>query len=332
MKKIKILIFGLFVIYSIKVWAEDNNINDGFPKSKPIVKVFANYHFGLNEYSESNAFDITRAYLGYDIKMSEKYSFTTNLDIGNPDNGSNYSYTAYLKTAELKYHNDKLTIHAGLIGLKQFKEQEKNWGYRYIYKSFQDKYKFGTSADQGIMLEYEINDHLLVDATVRNGEGYKSKQTDNTYNGALGLTFKFGTGFKARGYYEYASKAESQSVISGFLGYTNDELLNFGVEYNYMQNHSFIKDENLKGLSVYATYFINDKYAAFGRYDKLSSNTLKGDQDAWNINNNGAAYIAGLQYKILDNIKIAANIQMWAPDKTDLENEMYMYINLEYKF
>lgn len=326
-----LILWTIFVLY-FRLNSMGQEANKEYPKAKPIVKVFANYHFGLNDYSTENAFDLTRAYLGYNIKMSEHFSFKTNIDIGKPTSDSKYDYVAYLKTAELKYHKNKITVHAGLIGLKQFKLQEENWGYRYIYKSFQDEHKYGPSADQGIMIEYQLADNLLVDATVRNGEGYKREQSDNTYNGALGLTYNIGDDFTIRGYYEYAAKAVSQSVYSGFARYQVKDQLNLGVEYNYMQNNSFIEDQNLNGYSAYITYILNDKYQLFGRYDNLKSNKLVDDLVEWNQAKDGEAIIAGLQYILEKNIKMSTNLQYWSSDESGSENKIFMYINLEYKF
>ncbi|NOQ23861.1 MAG: hypothetical protein GQ564_00735 [Bacteroidales bacterium] len=332
MKITKNLILGIFFVLCFRIISMGQEVSEEYPKAKPIVKVYANYHFGLNNYTTKNAFDLTRAYLGYNIKMSEHFSFKTNLDIGKPTSDSKYDYVAYLKTAELKYHKNKITVHAGLIGLKQFKLQEKNWGYRYIYKSFQDEHKYGPSADQGIMIEYQLADNLLIDATLRNGEGYKKKQSDNTYNGALGLTYNIGDNFTLRGYYEYAEKAVSQSVFSSYAGYHVKDLLNLGVEYNYMQNSSFIKDQNLMGYSAYMTYILNEKYQLFGRYDNVSSNKLADDLVEWNQAKDGEAIIAGLQYKLEKNIKISTNLQYWSSNEPGSENEIFMYVNLEYKF
>lgn len=331
MKRRGIIVLGLLCILNLSLIASENDIKDEYPKSKPIVKVFGNYHFGLNDYSKENAFEITRAYLGYGVNMSEHFSFKTNIDVGKPVSDSKYDYVAYLKTAELKYHKNNLNVSAGLIGLKQFKLQEKIWGHRYIYKSFQDEHKFGHSADFGIMAEYELMDGLFIDATIRNGEGYKKMQSDQTYNGAIGFTYHFWKNLILRGSYEYSEKTIGQSVYSTFLGYQLKDLLLTGIEYNYMQNKDYVDNQNLTGYSVYLTYIINDKFQLFGRYDNLKSNKINGAPDAWNISNDGEAIIGGLQYKLEKNIKISANLQNWYPDEASGDNEVYMFMSLEYK-
>jgi len=331
MKRLILLSIGMFFLMrSVGIANETDTINP-YPIYKPIVKVFANYHFGLNEYSTENAFQLTRAYLGYDVKISDNFSFKTNIDVGKPTSDSKYDYVAFLKTAALKYHKGNLQINAGLIGLKQFKLQEKIWGHRYIYKSFQDEHKFGSSADLGILLEYEIVDDLIIDATIRNGEGYKRLQSDQTFNGAVGLTYNVFKNLVLRGYYEHSEKSINQSVYSGFIGYHAKDLMHVGVEYNYIQNNSYVLNQDLTGYSAYMTFILNDKFQLFGRYDNLKSNKLKDEIVSWNESKDGEALIAGVQYKLEKNIKISTNLQYWKPNKDGLYNEVYAFLSLEYK-
>ena len=60
-----------------------------------------------------------------------------------------------------------------MIGNKQFKYQESIWGYRYMYKTFQDENKFGSSADLGVNGEIKVTENLKINLFVLNGEGYK---------------------------------------------------------------------------------------------------------------------------------------------------------------
>ena len=66
-----------------------------------------------------------------------------------------------------------------MIGTKNFKFMEKTWGRRYIDKSAQDKYKWASSADAGVSLDYKLSNKISLDAQVLNGEGYKKTQSAN---------------------------------------------------------------------------------------------------------------------------------------------------------
>ena len=70
----------------------------------------------------------------------------------------------------------------------------------------------------------------------------------------------------------------------------------------------------------------------FGRFDKLWSNTIAGDDYDWNLNKDGSAIIGGVQFKPHKKINIAANYQDWYPYAKNMENISYIYLNLQYKF
>lgn len=84
------------------------------------------------------------------------------------------------------YDYKQLKFEFGIIETAQFKEPESFWGKRYIFKSFQDEYKFGPSADIGFKALYKIG-KFNFDVGVFNGEGYSSLQNENTFKGALSL-------------------------------------------------------------------------------------------------------------------------------------------------
>ena len=116
MKLSEIFILLPLLLIMLTTYAQGDEFK---PVIKPIVKIFSNYHSGLNEFSNKNGFVINRAYLGFAAKLSENLSFKTNIDVGNPKNGSAYELTAYLKTAALKYKKNNFTANFGLIGLQR---------------------------------------------------------------------------------------------------------------------------------------------------------------------------------------------------------------------
>jgi hypothetical protein len=296
--------------------------------------VFSNFHYQLNTANES-AFEVQRAYMGYTYRLSSNYSINIKLDIGSPEQISSYDILkryAYFKNAELIYNHHKLTIHAGLIDLYQFKMQEKFWGHRYLYKSFQDQHKFGSSADIGASVSYIFNKIIKADFSVMNGEGYYQLQTDNNYKSALGISVTPLKNLIIRLYADYIEDDEMQTTWSAFVGYQFKDKTKIGVEYNYQSNSAFRKNHNLNGFSGYTSVNINKNIELFGRFDKLWSNTLSGAPYNWNISSDGSAIIAGIQYSPIKNIKIAANYQDWYPYPKNMENESYFYLNLEYKF
>jgi hypothetical protein len=304
---------------------------------KPIIKVFANYNSNLGGNESVEAFDalqIKRAYLGYKATLSENYSVKLVMDVGE----NSGLYRAYLKAASLNYKKGKIAYSVGMISTKQFKVQEKFWGYRYIRKSFQDQYKYGASADLGLSVDYRITKNILVDAIFVNGLGYKAVLPSGTYKGGLGLTLDFNS-LIFRAYYDIRAKSYAQEQnIATFIGYKFKDKFRIGAEYNYRISNKFNPDHDLFGYSVYATYIINKKFEIFARYDNSQSNvvqkTVIGPDvplTQWNIDRDGQTAMGGIQYKPIKRIKISANYRRVTSAVADIEGANWIFLNLEFK-
>ncbi len=327
------LVTVLLAILSTTLYSQEKEISFK-PTGQLYGKVFSNFHYQFSEEHES-AFAVERAYIGYEQLLSENFTINLKLDIGSPNQESSYDIIkryAYFKNAALEYTKNQVTIRFGLIDLFQFKIQEKFWSHRYIYRSFMDEHKFGASADLGASVTYMLNDKISTDLTVMNGEGYNQLQADNAYKTGFGITFLPIKGLTTRFYIDYTEQQTIQTTWTGFVGYQLKGLGKIGAEYNYQANNKYNLNYDLHGFSTYAAYNVFDKWELFARYDKLWSNTLEGDQYQWNINKDGSALIAGIQFEPIKSIKIAANYQDWYPYAKNLENESYFYLNVEYKF
>ena len=312
--------------------------NDGAAsKGQPHFKVFWNYHYDYTENTEQvSAFELTRVYLGYKYKFDDKFSAKITYDIGKNDAGSNH--TAFVKIAQLDYKiNPSVKISMGLIGGKQYKDQENHWGYRYIYKMLQDENKFGPSADLGINAEFKISKILMANLFVVNGEGYKNLQDDDgnqrfgvslIYNPLKKLTTKF--------YYDTHASENSKSLnnIAFFAGYKTDSW-RIGAEYNKMENgtnyKTAIDDHNLDGISFYGSYVFNNKVEIFARFDEISSNILTGHDNSWNYNKDGALMLFGVQYVAAKGVKFSVNSRNFNYINDDIEDSSFIYFNAEFK-
>jgi hypothetical protein len=330
MKKLKITLFLLIGINAC-IFSQNIDTSDNFkPSGKPFAKIFTNFHSNFSDDGNTSAFEITRAYFGYKYNLSKNFFAKINLEVGNPKSGD-FIQIAYLKYAMVSYKTDKFLIDFGLIGLYQFQIQEKFWGHRYIYKSFQDAYKFGSSADLGISITYKPHKIISLDVTVINGEGYKKIQANETYKVCFGLTLKPAKGLIVRGYYDLMKDSVAQSTISAFIGYSTKKF-SVGAEYNLQENHNMIKDQNYSGVSVYSSYQINNKFEVFGRYDNLSSVKIDGADEDWNIAKDGQIIIAGLEYSPIKYLKISSNFQGWQPAESGKSFVYGAYLNLEINF
>ena len=325
----KYLLLSLIVFVSTVMFSQEEVKTEFTPSGKPIIRVFANYHTNINEIAKP---EIKRGYLGYKYNISEKYSLKVIYDVADPNDGGKLEHTGYLKIAQLQYKYKKLQWRIGMIPTKSFKYQEHWWGYRYIYKSFQDQYKYNASADIGASFEYRIIDAIRIDGIIQNGEGYKKIQSDATFRGGVGVTLEPMDNLRFRVYYDNSTKpsAQQQSLVT-YFGYDFKNKVSFGAEYNLQLDNKLKKDRDLNGASAYLTYFINKKFQIFGRVDYLASNTLNGETESWNYNKDGNYYIGGVQVKLVKGVKVSLNYQGFQSINTDNELESMIFVNFEYR-
>ncbi len=343
----------LSLLCLINVNAQEVEKKDEFkPHGKAFGKVFFNYHYNATEgENPKNVFELQRSYLGYGYSFSEAISTKITLDVGQNDAGS--AYTAYLKTAQLDWKmTDQVKVTLGLMGLKQFDTQEKFWGYRYVYKSMQDEFGFGSSADLGINGEFKLSDMIKVNLFLLNGEGYKKLQDDmGTLKVGGNVVFEPVEGLILKGYYdiytgniavedpatgnEVATDTTSIKSLAFFAGYKTEKF-RIGAEFNKQidgkKYASQAADHDLTGISVYGTYVINKKFEVFANYMKLSSNELKGQTEGWNYNKDGNLILGGVQYAPVKGVSVSLNYRTFKHDNSDINDYSAIYVNFQYKF
>ncbi len=315
----------LFILILLGLFVQAQETGEFKPSGSPYMKVYFNFH---SDFREQNALEITRAYLGYRYHFSKEFSAKVNLDVGKFDGEA---YMAFLKIAALQYKKDKLTIKAGMIPTKQFKVQEKFWGYRYIYKSFQDEYKFNGSADLGLSVDYQLMKNVSVDFILQNGEGYKHIKPTGHFREGLGVSFSPVKSLLLRAYTDITAKGESKRIsYAGFVGYTYHKRFKIAVEYLLQKDHKFNPGNDLTGFSAYATYFLNERFNLFGRYDFLESNVLPSGDTPWNFEHDGSGPVCGLEYIPLKNIHLSLNYRAWKPAPASTFNSL-VYVNFAFQ-
>ena len=289
------------------------------PKGKAIVQVFTNFHSGFGLDNNNRGFDLDRSYLGYQYDLGKGLSVKGVMDIGKSSDVSDYQRIAYIKNAQLTWKTGDLTINGGLISTTQFNMVEKFWGYRYIYKSFQDQYKFGSSADLGLSVAWKANEWLTADVIAVNGEGYKKVQVEDGLLYGIGATVTPIKGLSVRLYAGLNEQpAEGKKDVmnySAFAGYKGNGF-SLGAEYNMMVNASGIEDHDQNGFSVYGTVKATKNTEIFVRFDDLSS------KDDWNKSSDESTLLVGAQWKLGKYVKIAPNFRMTMP-KADGADERY---------
>ena len=326
MKK-NVILAGLLACMGITAQAQDAKTDE--PKGKAIVQVFGNFHTGFGAENDDRGFELERSYLGYEYKLNKHLTVKGVMDIGKSSDVSDYHRMAYIKNAMVSWKTGNLTLNGGLISTTQFNFQEKFWGYRYIMKSFQDQYKFGSSADLGISATYKFADWLSADAIIVNGEGYKKVQKNDGLNYGLGTTLTPVKGLQIRlygGLNESDEQGKENIVnIAAFVGYKSDQFT-IGAEYNKMWNASYQEGQDQSGYSVFASAKLDKKTEVYARFDDLCS------KDDWNKAKDEQTAILGAQFKLGKYVKMAPNFRMSMPKADGADNRYSAYISCYFGF
>ena len=325
--KAKFILAGILACMGIATQAQDVKTEE--PKGKAIVQVFGNFHSGFGETNNDRGFELERSYLGYEYKLGDGLSVKGVMDIGKSSDVSDYQRIAYIKNAMVSWKKGNFTLNGGLISTTQFNFQEKFWGYRYIMKSFQDEYKFGSSADLGLSASYKFADWVSADAIIVNGEGYKKIQKNDGLNYGLGLTLTPVKGFQVRlygGLNESGQDGKSDVVnMAAFAGYKCDRFT-IGAEYNHMLNASNTKGNDQFGYSAFASVKVAKNADIYARFDDLYS------KNDWNISKDEQAAIIGAQFKLGKYVKVAPNFRMSMPKADGAKNEYSAYVSCYFGF
>ncbi|MDO4737193.1 MAG: hypothetical protein Q4A50_01080 [Bacteroidales bacterium] len=326
MKK-KWIMTGLLSFLAMAGMAQEGK--DEMPKGKAIVQVFGNFHAGFGKENDDRGYELERSYLGYEYNFGKGLSAKAVMDVGKSSDVGDYQRIAYIKNAMVSWKTAKLTLNGGLISTTQFNFQEKFWGYRYIMKSFQDEYKFGSSADLGLSAAYEFADWISADAIIVNGEGYKKIQSNEGLSYGLGVTLTPVSGLQVRLYGGWNESGEDGKKdvanLAAFAGYKHEKFT-LGAEYSQMWNASNQNDADQYGYSVFASVKLAKDTDLYARYDELCS------KNDWNKAKDEQAAILGVQFKLGKYVKIAPNFRMSMPKADDAQNACSAYVNCYFGF
>ena len=318
----------LLSFFSINSFGQESLFSEN--QGKPRALIFSNFHKDFTANNKSSAFEVTRAYLGYEYTFNPEWYGYIVLDVGDPQAGRN-QFSAFLKNAFIRYRKSGLTFLFGMVPTTQFKVAEDVWGLRYVDEVFQDLYGFSSSADLGFTVQYQFADFIGADFSVFNGEGYHNLQGDDYMQPAAGITVHPVRVVTARLYADYMGGTIKQRSYSAFMAYQDNDLT-AGAEYNFQQNVDMTEGRDRFGPSFFVTYNLFPNIKAFGRYDFLLSNTPEGENVPWQNNNDGQLIMAGVEYAPLRGIRFTPNYRMWKPEQNTLPMRHSIYLNCEVRF
>jgi hypothetical protein len=353
-------VFLLIFFFYAPVIAQDTLKHQDFvPTGRVLVQVFGYSKLDATENTkQSVSFGSTRAQFGYEQLFSPTLSARVILDaagrtttvgditvkdtagrrlqVTNNSVEGSY-YTAFLKFAYIQWQpSDRATLQVGGILQNHYITQEKFWGYRYVYETFQDRYYGTASGDWGAIGYLKVNETIGLDAAVTNGDGIRSKQDAyGKVKYAAGIDVKPVQGLITRFYYDNLASGDSlrtatQHLFSFFAGYKLENVFRIGIDANFRKNNQNYASHDAYGYSLFATYVITPEIECFVRFDKVLSNTLSRATTSWNHANYGQAYIAGIQYQPVKTIRFALDYQGWKPEDTSSSIKNFMMVNTEF--
>lgn len=302
---------------------------------KPIAEIFTDFHYNINDTSNTTGFGINRAYLGYNFLPGDNFSASIIINVGSPEElaeGTEHRRYAYFREASLSYSKNKLTLAFGMTSTRIFDYQQKFWGKRYVANTYLSINGYGYVADLGFVADYKFNDVFKADFTLMNGKGYSELQLDNNLRSSAGINI---TPTKQLAFRLYGDLLKNknlwQSTLIGFAGIKND-LITFGAEISYKTNLEPIDGHDAWGISMTGAISFSKNAEFFVRYDHSASVIPSGSSLQWNYPNDGDFMIAGVQYTFSSNIKMALNYQETYPYDPIKKNAGAIFLNALFKF
>jgi hypothetical protein len=304
------------------------------PPGKPITEIFTDFHLNIND-TAYTGFSLNRAYLGYQFVPGDKFTGKIILNVGSPEDlapGSTPHRYSFFREVSLTWSDGKFSVTGGITGTRMFQYQQTFWGKRYIANTYQSLNGYGLVADLGLVVEYKFSDIVSADYTLMNGEGYANIQLDNNLKNSLGITITPDSHLAIRIYDDIIRKEGVwQDLLIAFVGFKND-LFTIGSEISYKSNIDLTRGHNLWGVSSTGGVNITKKTELFMRYDYAASVRLTGDLYPWNYLNDGSFIIAGFQFTLSPNVKIAFDYQGKHPYESGAKERGLIFVNALFKF
>lgn len=300
-------------------------------KHRVFANIFASYYYGFSDQiSPKSAFEMPTALLGYSANFSDKLKATLIYDVTRTTNGiwvkdendnllevgyfEGSKYTAFLKMAEIMYSvNRFIDFRVGqLLNTQYLTTQDKFWGYRYIYFTYQEVHRYGMPADFGAQVDFKYSNLILNQLSITNGEGPFRHQDINSkfllsnnieIRPIDGLILKLYTDFSAPS--DTSALAKDKYAISFFTGYKNNKF-RVGAEYNKVFNYGYLENDDFYGLSMFGSVSLNEKFDFLARYDYINKSSV------YNLDK-GHFVVTGFHYKPHQNFFCSLNLRALNP-------------------
>lgn len=327
----RILLSLVLAVTFYQILNSQTVVNQG----KPVTEVFTDFHYNINDTTKCTGFGVNRAYLGYNYTPEGNFSALIIINIGTPEDlvdGAVPKRYGFFREASVIYKKEKLTVHFGMVSTRYADFQQGFWSKRYLGTEYQAAYPYGSVADLGVVIDYQLSDLLKVDLSLLNGKGYSNIQYDNSLKTAFGLTISTPNKIFVRLYGDIMKpKGVVQTTLIMFAGHKNN-LFSLGAEASYKTNLDLINGHDVWGLSATGSIFLNQKSEIFARYDYAASVVVPGEELQWDYIKDNIYFIGGIQQKLSDNLRIALNFRRTNPYNPGQKTTDAIYLNAHFWF
>ena len=247
---------------------------------------------GNQQTSNPNAFEVRRAYLGYNYNINSKFAAYALLAYEG-DYDVNNNRTVYLKYIYFKWKNifKGSDLKIGQQATNSFANAyntEPLLGYRSIEKTIMDMHGIDGSSDMGIALEGKIVKFKCADTTkLPTFIGYSAMVGDNSANTPVPVFTGAGTApnfttDKNKKYRAnvYVNTLNGALTVGGYIDYLNygDNLYNTNKNFVPTNSTSSHHAEAVQTMKAYAVY--NSQWFGLG-FEVFSQTMTNGELEAW---------------------------------------------------
>ena len=335
MRKIKIFFFVsslCLVLVAYNTYASDTIVNITDAKKvehKVFSSIFFSHYFSINDnVAPWSAFELPSALLGYSASFADNLKATivfdatrTTSDIHVYDVDGNLldidyfrgsKYTAFLKMAEVYYSVSKyVDIRVGqLLNTQYLTVQDKFWGYRYVYFTFQEVHRYGSPADFGAQIDLKLGNFLLNQVSITNGDGpFRHQDNEGAFLFSNNLEVRPTSNVILKLYADYAPtpipRGKDRYTMSVFAGFKTDRFRT-GFEFSKLYNEGFAYNRDFYGYSVFGSMALGNRFALFARYDYVNKSKTYGIA-------NGHFLLGGVEFKPHNNLFCSVNLRSLNP-------------------
>lgn len=263
-----------------------------------------------------SGFWFRRIYLTYDKKLEKDFAIRARLEANSPgDFSSSATMQPYVKDMYLQHSQGDHKVFLGLIPTPTWENFEGTMGYRPVEKTPLDLYKMGESRDMGISVRGPLDKDKKTSYWLMfgNGSGTKGK-TDKGNAIYFLLAHKLTNELTIEGYVDRWDKpghTDWRTLQLDLMHVTKDSRIGLIFADQRRQNATG-PDTKLQVTSFYADAKASANARPFIRVDFLNNPVPGADKISYLALSKDAKptfYMAGVEYKLSEDVKIIPNIE-----------------------